>query len=130
MQKDNQTVTFHNHTSGDLDGVHISFQPESPTPSPITVKGTIGGYVKVGDPLAGNPHKPQPSLQLEASREEVTFPGEKSVDILEGCELFVRIEAISDVSLPVRVQGSASFTGGYGEEHAIYFVGRQSPVFC
>lgn len=137
VQEDGQSVTFHSHTSGDLDGVHISFQPESPLPSHITVKGTIGGYVKVGDPLAENLHKPQPSFQLEASREEITIPGGKSVDIVGGCGLFVRIEAIPDISLPVRVQGSASFTGDHDEERAIYFVGRQwsgdkvvtSPVF-
>ena len=93
--------------------------------------------MKVGDPLAENPHKPQPSFQLEASIEEITSPGGKAVDVLGGCGLFVRIEAIPDVSLPVRVQGSASLTGSHNEDRAIYFVGRlwsgekvvTSPVF-
>lgn len=45
-----QYISFHSHTSGDLDGVHITFDPTASLPSHITVQGTIGGYVKVGNP--------------------------------------------------------------------------------
>lgn len=63
--------------------------------------------------------------------------GEKSIEVLGGCELFVRIEVVPDTTLPVHVQGCASFTGQIDEERAIYFVGREwggeevatSPIF-
>lgn len=93
--------------------------------------------MKVGDALAGNPHKRQPNFQLEASWDEVVLPGGKSIEILGGCELFVRVEVVPEISLPRRAQGSVSFSGEHGEESAIYFAGREwsgekvvtSPVF-
>lgn len=136
VQKDAQTISFHSHTSGDVDGVHVYFHPTT-LPSQISIRGTTGGYVKVGNPLIGNLHKPQPNFQLEASWDEVVSPGGKSIEILGGCELFVRVEAIPEISLPRRVQGSTSFITERDEERAIYFVGREwsgekvvtSPVF-
>lgn len=130
-------VTFHSHTSGGIDGAHITFNPETPLPSHVLIKGTIDGYVKVGNPLAGNPHKSQPNFQLEASWDEITAPGGKSIQILDGCELFVRIEAIPSTPLPTHVQGNALSTGKRGKERAIFFVGQEwggdkvvtSPVF-
>lgn len=133
VQSDSQMVTFHSHTSGDVDGVHVSFDA---LPSQISINGTIDGYVKVGDALAGNPHKAQPNFQLDASWNELSTPGGKVISIRGGCELFVRAEVIPDTPLPVRVQGSVPFTGQ--GERAIYFVGREwsgekvvtSPVFA
>lgn len=132
VQSDSHTVAFYSHTSGDIDGVHVFFDA---VPSRISIHGTIDGYVKVGDVLAGNQHKPQPSFRLEASWDELKSPGGKTVEIRGGCELFVCAEVIPDVSLPVRVKGTVPFTGH--EERAIYFVGREwsgqktvtSPVF-
>lgn len=137
VQRDAQSIAFHSHTSGDVDGVHVYFDPASTLPSQISIKGTIGGYVKVGDALTGNPHKPQPSFQLDASWDEVVSSGGKSIEISGGCELFIRMEAIPEVSLSRRAQGSVSFTTERGEERAIYFVGQEwsgekvvtSPVF-
>lgn len=137
VQKDAQSIAFHSHTSGDVDGVHVYFDPASTLPPHISIKGTIGGYVKVGDALTGSAHKPQPNFQLEASWDEVVSPGGKSIEILGGCELFVRVEAIPEISLPRRVQGSTSFITERDKERSIYFVGREwsgekvvtSPVF-
>lgn len=115
-------VTFHSHTSGDIDGAHITFNTETPLPSHVLIKGTIDGYVKVGNPSAGNPHKSQPNFQLEASWDEIIASGEKSIQFLGG---FVRTEAIPSTPLPMHVQGNALFTGKRGEERAIYVVGRE-----
>ncbi|KAI2728985.1 hypothetical protein CBS147333_5906 [Penicillium roqueforti] len=133
-QAGESTVEFSSKTSGDLDGVHVVFQGTKP-PQKIRIAGSLGGYVKVGDPLAGNPHKAQPTFELEASWEEAKRLDGKVIEILGGAELFVCIEAIPQVELPRRVQGQASFfqTGS----RSIYFVGREwsgekvvtSPIF-
>jgi hypothetical protein len=93
---DNHNVEFSSKTSGDLDGVNVVLQDDR-KPATVTVSGSLGGYVKVGDALAGNPHKPQPTFTIEASWEEALKPGGKVIEILGGAELFVRIEAIPDV---------------------------------
>lgn len=55
-------VTFSTRTSGNFDGVNLTFRGKNP--SVISTKGSLGGYVKVGDPLKGNPHKAQPGKRL------------------------------------------------------------------
>ncbi|KAJ4396743.1 hypothetical protein N0V93_000965 [Gnomoniopsis smithogilvyi] len=127
---------FSSRTSGDTDGVHVHFK-DGKLPLTIAITGTLHGYVKVGNPLAGNPHKAQPTFELSATWDEVTKPGGKSIDIAGGAELFVRAEVIPDVTLPTEVRGTASFDAIQGGEKAIYFVGREwsghkvvtSPVF-
>ncbi|CAI7625549.1 unnamed protein product [Penicillium glandicola] len=120
----NHTVEFSSKTSGDLDGVNIVLQDDR-SPRTIRVSGLLGGYVKVGDTLAGNPHKAQPTFQLEASWEEIKRPDGKVVEILGGAELFVRVEAIPKAELPRRIQGRASFSGQDAGSRSIYFVGRE-----
>jgi hypothetical protein len=132
----NHTVEFSSKTSGDIDGVNIALQDNSP-PRKIFIAGSLGGYVKVGDALAGNPHKAQPNFQLETSWEEASRPDGTMVEILGGAELFVRVEAIPRVDLPQRTQGRASFSGQDTGLRSIYFVGREwsgekvvtSPIF-
>lgn len=131
-----QSVSFQSKTSGDTDGVNISLRGDK-MPSTITVMGSLGGYVKVGDALAGNPHKPQPTFSVETSWEEALVSGGKSITIKGGAELFVRVEAIPAVELPRRVQGTAKFSGQENGTRSIYFVGREwsgakvvtSPIF-
>jgi hypothetical protein len=135
-QDGGHVIKFASRTSGDIDGVHITFNNEPP--ESITISGTLGGYVKVGDPLRGHPHKPQPSFSLEARRDEVARPGGKRIDIVGGAELFVCVEAIPDEKLPKELTGTVEVLGTPGEEKAIYFVGREwsgdkcvtSPVFA
>ncbi|KAL4801768.1 hypothetical protein BDV18DRAFT_167157 [Aspergillus unguis] len=138
VRKDNQGITFSSKTSGDLDGVNIFTETEDLKDATVTVSGSIGGYVKVGDPLAGNPHKPQPTFTLEASWAEATNPGGKMIEIKGGAELFVRVEAIPEVELPRRVQGTVTLESrAESKDRAVYFVGREwsggkvvtSPIF-
>lgn len=98
VQNNTQSISFHSHTSGDLDGVQITFDPTASLPSHITVQSSIGGYVKVGNPLSENLHKPQPEFQLEASWDEIMASGEKSIEVLGGCEIFVRIEVVPNTT--------------------------------
>lgn len=135
-QKGSTLLGFSSKTSGDTDGAHIRFEGGR-LPSSLVIQGSLYGYVKVGDPLKGNPHKAQPTFDLTATWDELRKPGGKSIDIAGGAELFVRAEVVPDVILPKEVQGVASFSSVKGQERAIYFVGREwsghkvvtSPVF-
>jgi hypothetical protein len=118
-------VDFSSKTSGDIDGVNI-YLKSNETPSTITISGSLGGYVKVGNPLSGNPHKPQPSFNIEATWEEVsTVSDGKYVDIRGGAGLFVRIEAVPDLNLPRRVKGTLSLPPNSQESRSVYLVGRE-----
>ena len=122
-QKDAQSLVFSSRTSGDIDGTVLSFKDDKP--ESIKVSGNLGGYVKVGDALAGHPHKPQPTFALEGTWDEINVPGGKRLDIVGGAELFVSTEAVPDHPLPKDVSGHLEFTGRPGEERAIYLVGRE-----
>ncbi|KAF2121016.1 hypothetical protein BDV96DRAFT_683396 [Lophiotrema nucula] len=133
-------VAFNTRTSGDFDGVDIFFASGSKPPSSISVTGSLGGYVKVGDVLAGNSHKPQPEFSLVATEEEIAQLGGKLIDVKGGAELFVSAEMFVDVPLPQKVEGVFSLNRkdrASGEEQVVYFVGREysggkvitSPIF-
>lgn len=110
IQTSDRSTTFDSRTSGDVDGVNI-FPVNPSSEVSITVSGTIGGYVKVGDALAGNPHKAQPSFEIKASWNEARQLGGKHIEIGGSAEAFVRAEAIPEIELTRRVQGTASFAG-------------------
>jgi hypothetical protein len=48
-QVSDTTVSFNTHTSGDFDGVNLSFLDTSILPKSIGISGSLGGYVKVGE---------------------------------------------------------------------------------
>jgi hypothetical protein len=137
-QTSESQVAFKTHTSGDFDGVLLTFDENGTHPAIIVVSDSLGGYVKVGDPLKGNPHKAQPSFLLEATWDEVISPGGKTIEIPGGADLFVKVEAVPDLPLPRRVEGDFIQSGrGSNEKQAVYFVGREwnggkvitSPIF-
>lgn len=119
-------IRFQTRTSGDFDGVVISFDDPGNLPSKISISGTLDGYVKVGDVLKGNPHKAQPTFQLSASAEEAALDGGKILEIKGGVDLFVSAEIVSDAPLPRDVRGEITVEGkSQGERQAVYFVGRE-----
>jgi hypothetical protein len=133
-------VIFNTRTSGDFDGVDIFFASGSDTPSSISITGHLGGYVKVGDSLRGNPHKPQPQFNFIVSGQEAANTGGCQAKIQDGAELFISAETLLDVALPHKVCGDFSIPAGThdsGEFQAVYFVGREysggkvitSPIF-
>lgn len=137
-QAGDRHVSFSTRTSGDFDGANILVSDGDLKPASITVRGSVGGYVKVGDVLKGNPHKAQPQFELSARWDDISRPGGKVLDLAGGAELFVRIEAVPDVALPSRVEGT--WKAEQSEEtpsRAIYFVAREwdggkvitSPIF-
>ncbi|KAF3759892.1 hypothetical protein M406DRAFT_75274 [Cryphonectria parasitica EP155] len=135
-QDDHENVSFSTRTSGDFDGVNL-FCEEGP-PEEIIIQGSLGGYVKVGDVLRGNPHKPQPTFELRVSRSEALERGGKVLELRGGANLFVKAEVVPDVDLPRRVEGQVEISSQEeGSSRAVYFVGREwnggkvitSPIF-
>ncbi|KAK1145725.1 hypothetical protein N8T08_003963 [Aspergillus melleus] len=122
--EDNPEDVFTSKTSGDFDGVNVYLQSDK-TPSTVSIRGSLGGYVKVGDTLAGNPHKPQPNLEFKATWEELAASDGKSIEIRGGAGLFVRVEAVPDIELPRRVKGTFSLPAEPGKACSVYFVGRE-----
>jgi hypothetical protein len=137
-QINNKTVSFQTRTSGDFDGMNLHFADTQSIPSTVRIHSKLDGYVKIGDVLAGNPHKLQPEASLTASFEELSAQGGKTVHIRGGAELFLRGELVPDVELPRRVQGTFEVEGAQaGTERAVFAVGREwdggkvvtSPIF-
>ncbi|KAL4907094.1 hypothetical protein BDW74DRAFT_167098 [Aspergillus multicolor] len=136
-ETDSRTVSFNSRTSGDIDGVHILLDDAGSSQPTVTITGCIGGYVKVGDALAGNPHKAQPTFKLKVSWEEALQPGGKDIEIRGGADLFIRVEAIPDIDLPRRVEGTLTLGETTETVRAVYFVGTEwsgakvvtSPIF-
>ncbi|KAI1308274.1 hypothetical protein F5Y03DRAFT_96127 [Xylaria venustula] len=111
-------VVFNTHTSGDSDGGHIFFEDISLLSS-INVTGSLRGHVKVGNSLAGNPHKAQPEFRSIASIEEATVSGGMQLLVKGGADLFVSTEIVSDVSLPKRVEGQFSVNSETRQEGSL-----------
>jgi hypothetical protein len=131
-------VIFSTHTSGNFDGANLTLSNPDSLLTSIKAQGNLGGYVKVGDALKGNPHKAQPKFVLKATWEEALVPGGKTVEIKGGADLFVKIEIVPDAPLLRRVERTWTLGGRIaGEERAVYFVGREwdggkvitSPIF-
>ena len=137
-KKTETSVIFDTHTSGDFDGLLASFEDGGKLPSAITIQGTLGGYVKVGNPLKGNPHKAQPTFELEASIQELTRREGRRWDIAGGAGLYISAEVVDEIALPTQVTGNVSITAQAPKQNqAIYIVGREwdggkvitSPIF-
>lgn len=126
QQRSDHSMSFETHTSGDFDGVLVSFENHEKLPSDVKIQGTLGGYVKVGDPLKGNPHKQQPTFNFEASAQDLGENGGRSWEIAGGAGLFVSAELIDQVALPTQVTGAVSIPAqATGKHQAVYLVGRE-----
>ncbi|KAI0411407.1 hypothetical protein F5X98DRAFT_380775 [Xylaria grammica] len=66
-------IVFNTHTSGDFDGIDIFFEDFSSQGS-TSVTGSLGGYVKVGNPYTGNPHKAEPEFRSISPTTEAACP--------------------------------------------------------
>ena len=137
-QIDDTTVDFKTRTSGDFDGMNLHFSDTNNLPSLVHITSKLDGYVKIGNVLAGNPHKQQPEADLEATLEELAAPGGKIVWIRGGAELFIRAELVPDAQLPRRAKGTFEVAASQaGTELAVFVVGREwdggkvvtSPIF-
>lgn len=124
--KSDSLVSFETHTSGDLDGVLVSFEDDERLPAAVKIQGGLGGYVKVGDPLKGKPHKAQPTFEFEAPVQELVGNGGKRWELAGGAGLYVSAELVDEVSLPTQVVGAVPIPArASGQLQSVYIVGRE-----
>ena len=120
------TIGFKSDTFGDSDCLEIDVnQLENAT---IRVSASIDGYVKVGNPMAGNPFAHCPATALEITgRELLENENGGIVRELGGAELFLAVERMSDEPMPREVSGSFTLQAQNGDHgfRPVYFIGTQ-----
>jgi hypothetical protein len=117
-------IEFSSDTYGDADSIEIDVSNLSA--AKIVIEGTIDGFVKVGDPLAGNPFAHAPTFRFEVSGADLIANG-RTMHELGGTELFVALERLTDQPLPVDLAGSievAAQNAPFGFR-PVYFFARQ-----
>jgi len=119
-------INFRSDTYGDADAIEIDIS--NLAHAKIRLEGTIDGYVKVGNPLDGNPFVHCPSFAWEVSGEELLALEDGVLrKELGGTELFLAIERLSDNPMPRDVSGTIEINphnGPYGFR-PVYLLGRQ-----
>jgi len=96
-------ISFRTDTYGDTDSFEIDVS--NLQNATIRVSGTIDGYVKVGNPLDGNPFVHCPKFDISVSGTELMEKGRVRLD-LGGTELYVAIERIADAAMSRDVGGT------------------------
>ena len=94
----------------------------------IRIKGTVDGYIKVGDPLAGNPFAHCPEFDWEITGQELLESNGVIRRELCGAEMFLSIERLADGDVPRDVQGSLEIdpeNGPHGHR-PVYLLGREN----
>jgi hypothetical protein len=118
-------ISFRSDTYGDADAVEIDVS--NLAHCTIRVEGTIDGYVKVGNPLDGNPFVHCPKFEWEITGQELLESNGILRKELGGTELFLAIERLSDKPMPREVSGTVDIdphNGPHGHR-PIYLMGRQ-----
>jgi hypothetical protein len=121
------TIGFHSDTYGDSDSIDVDVS--NLDKCNIRIQGTIDGYVKVGNPLDGNPFVHCPTFDWEISGEELLNAENGMVrKELGGIDIFLAIERMPDDELPRDVNGVIevnSVNGPHGFR-PVFFEGRQT----
>lgn len=123
-RKGAQEISFRSDTYGDADGIEIEMS--NLEHCRIKVEGTIDGYVKVGNPLDGNPFVHCPTFEWEITGKELIESGELRKE-LGGTELFLAFERLSNEAMPRDVSGSLEIDASNGPHghRPVYLMGRQ-----
>ncbi|MCP3728438.1 hypothetical protein M3I53_35930 [Paraburkholderia sp. CNPSo 3272] len=117
-------IEFSSDTYGDADSIEIDVS--NLAAATIVIEGTIDGFVKVGDPLAGNPFAHAPAFRFEIRGPDLLARG-SATHALGGTELFVAVERLTGRPLPVDLAGSIEVVAqnaSFGFR-PVYFFGRQ-----
>lgn len=118
------TVGFKSDTYGDVDAIELDVSHLAT--ARIRVEGSIDGYVKVGDPLKGNPFVHCPTFAWEITGAELLAAARMRRD-LPGVEMFLAFERMSDRPAPREVSGTLDIdphNGPHGHR-PVYLFGRQ-----
>jgi len=118
------TISFRSDTYGDADAIDIDVS--NLENCHIKVEGTIDGYVKVGNPLDGNPFVHCPTFEWEMTGKEL-LEGNAFRKELGGTELFLALERLSDTPMPREVSGSFTVDAENGPHghRPVYIAARQ-----
>jgi len=117
-------IRFRSDTYGDADAIDIDVS--NLENCSIKVEGTIDGYVKVGNPLDGNPFVHCPTFEWEITGKELLDGGALHKE-LGGIGLFLALERLSDTAMPREVTGSFEVDAKNGAHgfRPVYLAGRQ-----
>ena len=118
------TVGFRSDTYGDVDAIELDVSHLAT--ARIRVAGTIDGYVKVGDPLKGNPFVHCPTFEWEITGAELLEALRLKKD-LPGIEMFLAFERMSESPAPRDVSGQLTIdpiNGPHGHR-PVYLFARQ-----
>lgn len=117
-------IVFNSETYGDADVIEldVSGLPDAS----ITVEGTIGEYQKIGDVRAHSPFEHRPVFRWDVTGAELMGAGQLRRD-LGGEGLFLALERLTDVPLPLEVDGELEIepTNGPCGFRPVYIHGRQ-----
>ncbi len=118
------TVGFKSDTYGDVDAIELDVSHLAT--AKIRVEGNIDGYVKVGDPLKGNPFVHCPTFAWEITGAEL-LEAVRMKKELPGVDMFLAFERMSDSPAPREVGGTLNIdphNGPHGHR-PVYFLARQ-----
>jgi len=117
-------VGFKSDTYGDVDTIEMDVS--GLLNARIRVEGTIDGYVKVGDPMAGNPFLHCPTFCWEVTGRELLEQSRLRKE-LPGIEMFLALERMSDEQTPRDVSGSIVIEPDNGPHgfRPVYLLARQ-----
>lgn len=118
------SIGFSSDTYGDSDLIEIELS--NLDKCKIEITGTIDGYIKVGDPLSGNPFMHCPEFSWQISGEDL-LQQSKLRQELGGADLFLEVEQFTQAELPRDVAGSITVQAENGPHgfRPVYFAGRQ-----
>jgi len=118
------TIGFKSDTYGDIDAIEMDVTHLQT--AKIVIEGTIDGYVKVGDPLKGNPFVHCPSFRWELTGSELLQVARMKKD-LPGVEMFLAMDRLSDAAPPREVTGNfeVSPKNGPHGHRPVYMVAHQ-----
>ncbi len=118
------TVSFKSDTYGDVDAIELDVT--NLDKARIKIEGTIDGYVKVGDPLKGNPFVHCPTFTWEITGKELLEAATLKKE-LPGVDMFLAMDRLSELDSPREVTGSFEVdptNGPYGHR-PVYMVAHQ-----
>lgn len=114
-------------TKGGLTGI-IANELTRLAQATIRIEATIDGYVKVGNPLDGNPFAHCPAITWEVSGRELLENEAGSLQRqLGGAQMFIALERLSDEPVPREVSGTIEVSANNGPHgfRPVYFIGSQ-----
>ncbi|APX86225.1 hypothetical protein BV511_16910 [Methylorubrum extorquens] len=117
-------IAFRSETYGDSDAIEIDIGGLEECR--ILVEGTIGGFVKVGDPRRPAPFVHVPDFRFECTGRELIAVGALQRE-LGGAGLFLALERLTEAPLPRDVAGHIQVepeNAAFGFR-PVYFSGRQ-----